>query len=75
VLIPASSFWLFSNYFTLPLRAECGFEHGELIRWLQQNQWSWAIRAKSDLLVTLPTGYDQAHRTTNTSPRASLSSS
>ncbi|MFN5863537.1 MAG: hypothetical protein ACK451_16445 [Pseudanabaena sp.] len=56
VLIPASSFWLFSNYFTLPLRAECGFEHGELIRWLQQNQWSWAIRAKSDLLVTLPTG-------------------
>jgi hypothetical protein len=26
VLISASSFWLFSNYFTLPLRAECGFE-------------------------------------------------
>jgi hypothetical protein len=26
VLIPASSFWLFSNYFTLPLRAECGIE-------------------------------------------------
>lgn len=38
------------------LLADRGFEHGELIRWLQQNQWSWAIRAKSDLLVTLPTG-------------------
>ena len=38
------------------LLADRGFEHGELIRWLHQNQWSWAIRAKSDLLVTLPTG-------------------
>ena len=38
------------------LLADRGFEHGELIRWLQQNHWSWAIRAKSDLLVTLPTG-------------------
>ena len=38
------------------LLADRGFEHGELIRWLQQNQWSWAIRAKTDLLVTLPTG-------------------
>jgi len=38
------------------LLADRGFEHGELIRWLQQNQWSWAIRGKSDLLVTLPTG-------------------
>jgi Transposase DDE domain len=27
-----------------------------LIRWLQQQQWSWAIRAKSDLNVTLSTG-------------------
>ncbi len=38
------------------LLADRGFEHGELIRWLQQNQWSWAIRAKTDLLVTFPTG-------------------
>jgi hypothetical protein len=27
VLIPASSFWLLCNYFTLPLRAECGLNH------------------------------------------------
>lgn len=33
-----------------------GFEHGELIRWLQTNGWSWAIRVKCDLQVTLSTG-------------------
>ena len=38
------------------LLADRGFEHGELMRWLNRNQWSWAIRAKTDLLVTLPTG-------------------
>lgn len=38
------------------LLADRGFEHGELMRWLQQQQWDWAIRAKSDLLVTLPLG-------------------
>jgi len=27
VLISASSFLLLGNYFILPLRAECGFEH------------------------------------------------
>lgn len=36
--------------------ADRGFEHGELIRWLQHNQWSYAIRAKTDLQVTLPRG-------------------
>lgn len=38
------------------LLADRGFEHGELIRWLQVHQWSWAIRAKSDLKVTLANG-------------------
>lgn len=39
------------------LLADRGFEHGELIRWLQGHQWSWAIRAKSDLKVTLANGH------------------
>lgn len=38
------------------LLADRGFEHGALIRWLQQQHWNWAIRAKSDLNVTLSTG-------------------
>lgn len=38
------------------LLADRGFEHGALIRWLQQQQWNWAIRAKSDLNITLSTG-------------------
>jgi hypothetical protein len=38
------------------LLADRGFEHGELIRWLQNQQWDWAIRAKSDLQVTLANG-------------------
>lgn len=33
--------------------ADRGFMHGELMRWLTQQGWDWAIRAKSDLLVTL----------------------
>lgn len=38
------------------LLADRGFEHADLIRWLQTHQWSWAIRAKSDLNVTLASG-------------------
>ena len=38
------------------LLADRGFEHSELIRWLQAHTWSWAIRAKSDLKVTLANG-------------------
>lgn len=38
------------------LLADRGFEHGNLIHWLQQQQWSWAIRVKSDLKVTLAHG-------------------
>jgi hypothetical protein len=40
----------------ITLLADRGFEHGELIRWLQHNRWSWAIRAKTDLQVTLSKG-------------------
>ena len=38
------------------LLADRGFEHGALIRWLRDHDRSWAIRAKSDLTVTLATG-------------------
>lgn len=38
------------------LLADRGFEHGELIRWLRRHTWSWAIRAKSDLKITLANG-------------------
>lgn len=38
------------------LLADRGFEHGELIRWLKQQQWDWAIRAKTDLIVWLASG-------------------
>ena len=38
------------------LLADRGFEHGALIRWLRDHDWSWAIRAKSDLNVTVATG-------------------
>lgn len=37
----------------ITLLADRGFEHGELIRWLRNHPWSWAIRAKSDLKITL----------------------
>jgi Transposase DDE domain len=42
------------------LLADRGFEHGELIRWLQNQQWAWAIRAKSDLKVTLASGQSES---------------
>lgn len=38
------------------LLADRGFEHAAFVRWLRQHQWSWAIRVKSDLSVTLPNG-------------------
>lgn len=40
--------------------ADRGFEHGELMRWLNQQGWNWALRAKSDLKVTLASGRQQA---------------
>jgi hypothetical protein len=39
--------------------ADRGFEHGDLMRWLNKQQWDWAIRVKSDLLVTTPNGRTQ----------------
>lgn len=38
------------------LLADRGFEHRDLIVWLQTHHWSWYIRAKSDLKVTLSSG-------------------
>lgn len=37
----------------ISLLADRGFEHAGLIRWLTEQKWSWSIRAKSDLMVTL----------------------
>lgn len=42
------------------LLADRGFEHGALIRWLRHHGWSWCIRAKCDLQVTLATGKQEA---------------
>jgi hypothetical protein len=42
------------------LLADRGFEHGELMRWLNQHKWAWAIRVKSDLLVSTQNGLTQA---------------
>jgi hypothetical protein len=38
------------------LLADRGFEHGAFMRWLRSQGWSWVIRAKSDLRVTLSNG-------------------
>ena len=37
----------------ITLLADRGFEHRDLINWLTKQKWSWLIRAKSDLIVTL----------------------
>lgn len=42
---------------SVTLLADRGFEHGELIRWLIQQQWNWAIRAKRDLKVERANGH------------------
>lgn len=42
------------------LLADRGVEHGNLIHWLQQQNWSWAIRVKSDLKITLSNGCTQS---------------
>ena len=38
------------------LLADRGFEHSALICWLRSHEWSWAIRAKSDLHINLSQG-------------------
>ena len=35
-------------------------KHGGLMRWLNQQKWDWAIRVKSDLLVTTTDGRTQS---------------
>lgn len=42
------------------LLADRGFEHGELIRWCNQQQWDWSIRAKSNLSILLASGVSQS---------------
>jgi len=42
---------------TVTLLADRGFDHGELINWLIQQQWHWAIRAKRDLNVQRANGH------------------
>ncbi|MEH1778800.1 MAG: transposase [Nostoc sp.] len=42
------------------LLADRGFEHGALIRWLREHQWSWSVRTKSDLNITLSNGQTAA---------------
>jgi hypothetical protein len=36
--------------------ADRGFGHGELMRWLNEQGWDWAIRLKRDLLITVVPG-------------------
>jgi Transposase DDE domain len=36
--------------------ADRGFDHGELMRWLNQAGWNWTIRLKRDILVTVAPG-------------------
>ncbi len=45
---------------SVTLLADRGFEHGELSRWLRRQGWSWCIRAKSDLKVTLANGAERS---------------
>jgi Transposase DDE domain len=42
------------------LLADRGFEHGKLIHWLRQQNWSWAIRVKSDLKIKRSNGRTQS---------------
>ena len=45
---------------TVTILADRGFEHGAFIRWLREHDWSWAIRAKSDLNITRSNGQTAA---------------
>jgi hypothetical protein len=42
------------------LLADRGFEHGELMGWLKEQQWNWGIRVKSNLQITLAGGKTQS---------------
>jgi hypothetical protein len=47
-------------------------KHGGLMRWLNQQKWDWAIRVKSDLLVTTTDGRTQSVESLFPPPRTSL---
>ncbi|MEM6715384.1 MAG: transposase [Cyanobacteria bacterium P01_C01_bin.147] len=38
------------------LLADRGFDHKQLLRWLQTHQWDWMIRLKGDVALRLATG-------------------
>jgi hypothetical protein len=42
------------------LLADRGFEHGELMRWLNKQEWKWGIRVKSNLQITFGNGKTQS---------------
>jgi hypothetical protein len=41
---------------SVTLLADRGFDHKQLLRWLQVRQWAWAIRLKGDVALRLATG-------------------
>ena len=51
---------LLPQHCQVTLLAARGFEHSQLIHWLNQQGWSWAIRVKSNLQVTLTRGCTQS---------------
>ena len=51
---------LLPQHCQVTLLADRGFEHSQLIHWLNQQGWSWAIRVKSNLQVTLTRGCTQS---------------
>lgn len=55
------------------LLADRGFEHGNLLHWLRQQQWSWAIRVKSDLKVASGEWSQPIGRTPLTTSRTGIS--
>ncbi len=51
---------LLPKHSQITLLADRGFEHSQLIHWLTQQEWSWAIRVKSNLQVRLTNGATQS---------------
>jgi hypothetical protein len=51
---------LLPEHSQITLLADRGFEHSQLIHWLTQQKWSWAIRVKSNLQVQLANGCTQS---------------
>ena len=55
VLVTAQS--LLPSNCRVRLLADRGFDHSELIRWLIEQDWHWAIRAKCDLNIKRANGH------------------